>query len=159
LNLVNSNVPETLPICGGISDNRNRLKRLLRGSGITALMVIGLAGVALAQSATAPSGSIGAQVNSMSGEMQSAGGTAFSVLCYIAAALTFAFGAWSIWQSRQPQNRETGYLTRGLVGLVLCGVFATSGVWINKAAMSASGGNATITTNHSMVQFGSGGGG
>jgi hypothetical protein len=156
LNIVNSNLAEAPLISRGTSGN---WKRLLRGSGATALMLIGSAGIALAQTAaTAPSGGLGAQANAMSGELQSAGGTAFSVACYMLAAITFAFGAWSIWQSRQPQNRETGYLTRGLVGLVLCGVFATSGVWINKAAMSASGGNATINTSPQMVQFGQGGG-
>ena len=38
------------------------------------------------------------------------------------------------------------------------GLFATSGVYVNKAAVTASGGNATITTTPQMVQFGNGGG-
>jgi len=62
-----------------------------------------------------------------------------------------------MWQSRQPQNRETGYVGRGIAGLALCGLFATGGVWINKAAISATGANATINTTPQMVQFGTGG--
>ena len=121
---------------------------------------LGLACVdeALAQ-ATSPSGGIGAQLNLMSSEAMNAGGTGFSMACYLAAAVCFIAGAWALWQSRQPQNRETGYIGRGLAGLVLCGLLATAGVWINKAAISASGGNATITNTPTMVQFGSGTGG
>jgi hypothetical protein len=122
--------------------------------GVTALL--GLAGHAMAQ-ATAPTGGLGAQINTMSSEGLNAGSELFGVGCYLAAALCFGFGVWALWQSRQPQNRETGYVGRGLAGLVLCGLFATAGVWINKASISASGGNATISTTPGMVQFGSGG--
>jgi hypothetical protein len=118
--------------------------------------VLGFAGHALAQAAS-PAGSIGAQMNLMSGEAVNAGGTAFSMGCYIAAAVCFFFGVWAAWQSRQPQNRETGYVGRALAGLVLCGLFASAGAWINKAAITASGGAATITDNPQMVQFGAGG--
>ena len=45
-----------------------------------------------------------------------------------ARALCFGFGVWARWQSRQPQNRETGFVGRGIAGLVLCGLFATAGV-------------------------------
>ena len=45
----------------------------------------------------------------------------------------------------------------GLAGLVLCGLFATGGVWINKASITASGGAATVTDNPQMMQFGAGG--
>jgi hypothetical protein len=116
------------------------------------------AGEALAQ-ATSPAGGIGAQLNTISSEAINAGGTGFGMACYLAAAVCFIAGAWALWQSRQPQNRETGYVGRGLAGLVLCGLLATAGVWINKAAISASGGNATITNTPGMVQFGSGTGG
>jgi hypothetical protein len=121
-------------------------------------LALGLAGAsqALAQ-ATSPAGGIGAQLNLMSGEAINSGGTAFGMACYIAAAVCFILGAWALWQSRQPQHRETGYVGRGLAGLVLCGLLATAGVWINKAAITASGGNATITTTPQMVQFGTGG--
>jgi hypothetical protein len=118
--------------------------------------VLGFAGQALAQAAS-PAGGIGAQMNLMSGEAVNAGGTAFSMGCYIAAAVCFFFGVWAAWQSRQPQNRETGYVGRALAGLVLCGLFASSGVWINKASVSTTGGAATVTDNPQMVQFGAGG--
>ena len=84
-------------------------------------------------------------------------GVAAGVGCYIAAALCFGFGVWALWQARQPQNRETGHVGRGLAGLVLCGLFATAGVWINKAAITASGAGATINDTPAMVQFGTGG--
>jgi len=90
-------------------------------------------------------------------EAINSGGTAFGMACYLAAAACFGLGVWALWQSRQPQNRETGYVGRGLAGLVLCGLFATAGVWINKASITASGGNATINTTPQMVQFGTGG--
>jgi hypothetical protein len=114
------------------------------------------AGQALAQ-ATSPAGGIGAQLNLMSGEAINSGGTAFGMACYLAAAVCFILGAWALWQSRQPQHRETGYVGRGLAGLVLCGLLATAGVWINKASITASGGNATITSTPQMVTFGNGG--
>jgi hypothetical protein len=116
------------------------------------------AGEALAQAAS-PAGGIGAQLNTMSSEAINAGGTGFGMACYVAAAVCFIAGAWALWQSRQPQNRESGHVGRGLAGLVLCGLLATAGVWINKAAISASGGNATINDNPAMVQFGGGAGG
>lgn len=116
-----------------------------------------LVGHALAQ-ATSPTGGLGAQLNTMSSEAINSGGTAFGMGCYLAAAICFGFGVWALWQSRQPQNRETGYVGRGLAGLILCGLFATAGVWINKASVTASGGNATVSTTPGMVQFGTGGG-
>jgi hypothetical protein len=121
-------------------------------------VAFGFAGASQAfAQATSPAGGIGAQLNLMSGEAINSGGTAFGMACYIAAAVCFILGAWALWQSRQPQHRETGYVGRGLAGLVLCGLLATAGVWINKAAITASGGNATITTTPQMVQFGAGG--
>ena len=132
-----------------------------RGKAIPAIATglgLGLAyvGQALAQ-ANSPAGGIGAQLNTMSSEAINSGSTAFGMGCYLAAAICFIAGAWALWQSRQPQNRETGYVGRGLAGLVLCGLFATAGVWINKASITASGGNATINTTPQMVQFGTGG--
>ena len=140
-----------------------RVRRLANRRG-TALAVaagalaicLGFAGHAFAQ-ATSPAGSLGAQANLMSSEFLNSGSTAFGVGCYIAAALCFGFGVWALWQSRQPQNRETGHVSRGLAGLVLCGLFATAGVWINKASITASGGNATVNDTPAMVQFGAGG--
>jgi len=109
---------------------------------------------AFAQTATSPTGGLGAQLNTMAGEAINAGGTAFGGVCYLAAIVCFGLGTWALWQSRQPQNRETGYVGRGVAGLVLCGLFATAGVWINKASVTASGGNATINDTPTMVNFG-----
>ena len=114
------------------------------------------AGHAFAQ-ATSPTGGLGAQINTMSSEAINSGGEFFGMGCYLAAAICFSLGVWALWQSRQPQNRESGHVGRGLAGLVLCGLFATAGVWINKASVTASGGNATVNTTPQMVQFGTGG--
>jgi len=120
---------------------------------------VAFAGQALAQTgASSPTGGLGAQLNTISGEAINAGGTAFGMGCYLAAASCFGLGVWSLWQSRQPQHREAGHIGRGITGLVLAGLFATSGVYVNKAAVTASGGNATITTTPQMVQFANGGG-
>jgi len=139
---------------------RRRLA-FLRGKALPAFSLamagaFGFAGHALAQAAS-PAGGIGAQANLMSSEAINAGGTAFGMGCYLAAAICFGFGVWALWQSRQPQNRETGYVGRGVAGLILCGLFATAGVWIGKASISASGGNATVNNAPAMVQFGAGG--
>ena len=124
----------------------------------TLAMAAGLAfaGTAMAQ-ATSPTGGLGAQLNTMSSEATNSGSLLFAMACYLGAALCFGFGVWALWQSRQPQNRESGHIARGIAGLVLCGLFATAGVWINKASVSASGGNATVNTTPQMVQFGTGG--
>ena len=132
-----------------------RGKALAAGGAVLAL-AFGYAGHALA-AATSTAGSLGAQFNTMSSEAINSGSTAFGGACYLAAALCFGFGVWALWQSRQPQNRETGHVGRGLAGLVLCGLFATAGVWINKAAITASGAGATINDTPAMVQFGTGG--
>jgi hypothetical protein len=113
-------------------------------------------GHAFAQAATSPTGGLGAQLNTMSSEAINSGGEAFGMACYLAAAICFGFGVWALWQSRQPQNRETGHVGRGFAGLVLCGLFATAGVWINKASVTASGGSASINDTPAMVQFGTG---
>jgi len=149
------------------SDNMRvaaRLRRLASTRGkelafAAGALTLGLAyaGHALAAGATSPTGSLGAQLNTMSSEAINSGATAFGMACYIAAALCFGFGVWALWQSRHPQNREAGHVGRGVAGLVLCGLFATAGVWINKAAISASGASATINDTPAMVQFGTGG--
>jgi len=114
------------------------------------------AGQALAQ-ATSPAGGIGAQLNTISAEAINSGGTAGGMAMYILAIVCFIAGVWAIWQSRQPQNRESGRLAMGVAGIVLCGLFATGGVWINKAAVSASGGTATVNNTAQTVTFGAGG--
>ena len=140
-----------------------RGKTLAVAAGVLALG-FGHTGHALAQAAAAgaggassAAGTLGAQLNTMSSEAINSGSTAFGGACYLAAALCFGFGVWALWQSRQPQNRETGHVGRGLAGLVLCGLFATAGVWINKASITASGGNATVNDTPAMVVFGAGG--
>ena len=154
LNLLNQRVPDGLAV-------RAHRFVALRGRTV-AIAAIGLsgafgyAGQALAQ-ATSPQGGLGAQMNLMSSEATNAGSLGFAMGCYIAAAVCFFFGVWAAWQSRQPQNRETGYVGRAVAGLVLCGLFASAGVWINKASISASGGGATVNDNPQMVQFGAGG--
>ena len=133
------------------------LRRMMVPVVATALSVgFVFAGHAFAQ-ATSPTGGLGAQINTMSSEAINSGGEAFGMGCYLAAAICFGLGVWALWQSRQPQNRETGYVGRALAGLVLCGLFASSGVWINKASVSTTGGAATVTDNPQMVQFGAGG--
>lgn len=130
--------------------------RLLAITALGLAAGLGVTGQAFAQAAS-PTGGLGAQMNTMSSEALNAGSTAFGMACYLAAAVCFFFGVWAAWQSRQPQNRETGYVGRAVAGLALCGLFATGGVWINKAAISATGANATISTTPGMVQFGAGG--
>lgn len=153
LSFHNKRMPAALVRLHDITAHRGRPLAI---SAVGVSGVLGFAGQALAQAAS-PAGGIGAQMNLMSGEAVNAGGTAFSMGCYIAAAVCFFFGVWAAWQSRQPQNRETGYVGRALAGLVLCGLFASAGVWINKASITASGGAATVTDNPQMVQFGAGG--
>lgn len=152
--IIDKTAPE-LPRLVQLGLMQKRGKTLALGAGILALGLTA-AGHAFAQAAS-PTGGLGAQINTMSSEGLNAGSTAFGMACYLAAAACFFFGVWAMWQSRQPQNRETGYVGRGIAGLALCGLFATGGVWINKAAISATGANATINTTPGMVQFGSGG--
>ena len=132
--------------------------RLAVATGSLALLT---AGPVLAQAAggaaTAATGTIGAQVNTMSAEGISAGGNLGTAACYTLALVCLIGGAWALWQSRQVQNREGGRVGMGIAGLVLCGLFAAGGVWINKAANTTSGGNATITDTPGMIAFGGGG--
>ena len=120
----------------------------------TAMLAAGAAllvsGKAFAQAANG----IGGQVGTMAQEATTAGGNIGSMAMYLAALLCLIAGAWSLWQSRQPQNREGGKVAMGLAGIVLCGLFATGGVWIGKAAQTASGGAATITGTNAPVTFG-----
>jgi len=106
--------------------------------------------------ATSPAGGIGAQINSMSSEAINSGGEFGGMAMYVAALVCFIGGVWALWQSRMPQNRENGRVAMGLAGLVLCGLFATGGVWINKAAVTASGGAASVNDTPATVVFGNG---
>jgi hypothetical protein len=116
-----------------------------------------LMGQAFAQAATPSTAGTGAQVQQMAQEGSTTGGFVGSTAMYVCALICMVGGAWALWQSRQPQNRESGRVAMGLAGLVLAGLFATGGSWINKAANSTSGANATITSTSGTVAFGAGG--
>ena len=130
--------------------------KVLSVASLGASLSLAAIGHAFAQAATSPTGGLGSQMNLISSEAINSGGTAFGMACYLAAAVCFGLGVWALWQSRQPQNRESGNIGKGLAGLVLCGLFATAGVWINKASVTASGGSASVNDTPGMVQFGSG---
>ena len=123
--------------------------------GRTALFSVLMAGAAILFTGTAyaQSSTIGSQVGTMAQEATTAGGNLGSMAMYVAALICLVGGAWALWQSRQPQNREGGKVAMGLAGIVLCGLFATGGVWIGKAAQTASGGAATITGTNAPVTF------
>ena len=103
--------------------------------------------------AQAAGGTIGAQMGTMAQEASTAGGTVASTAMYVGALITFVFGAWALWQSRQPENREGGKVVQGIAGLVLCGLLVTGGSWINKAAQTATGTAASITSTAGVVSF------
>lgn len=112
---------------------------------------------ALAQAATPSTAGIGAQMQNMAQEGSTTGGFIGSTAMYTCALICLLGGAWALWQSRQPQNREGGKVAMGMAGLVLCGLFAAGGTWINKASNTTSGGNASITSTAGVVTFGAGG--
>ena len=122
--------------------------------------IVASGGQALAQGAggaTPSTGGIGAQIATMSQEGTTAGGYIGSMAMYVCALICLLSGAWALWMSRQPQNRQGGHVGMGLAGLVLCGLFAAGGTWINKAANTTSGGNANITATAGTVTFGGAG--
>lgn len=121
----------------------------------TVLFSVLMAGAAILFTGTAyaQSSTIGSQVGTMAQEATTAGGNLGSMAMYVAALICLIGGAWALWQSRQPQNREGGKVAMGLAGIVLCGLFATGGVWIGKAAQTASGGSATVSGTNSVVTF------
>lgn len=112
-----------------------------------------MAGQALAQ-ATPSTAGIGSQTQNMSQELSTTGGFVGSTAMYVASLACFVGGVWALWQSRQEQNRTPGKVGMGLAGIALCGLFATGGVWINKASNTASGGNSTISSTSGAVTFG-----
>ncbi|WP_034999025.1 hypothetical protein [Beijerinckia mobilis] len=125
------------------------------------ILGVGAAGVSLgalmtsqafAQGAVQGNG-IGAQLNNISSEAINAGGQFGGMAMYIAALICFVGGVWALWQAQQPQNREGGMRAAGIAGIVLCGLFATGGTWINKAANTASGAAATVNDTPQAVQF------
>lgn len=130
---------------------RRRVGRLAAG-GTTFFGTLLVTSAAFAQAA-APAGGIGEQLNLMSGEAINSGGTAANMAMYGAALITFIFGVWSIWKSRQPQNREGGHMAMGIAGLVLCGLFASGPTWIGKAAITTGGAAATVSNAATVVKF------
>ena len=131
------------------------IARQLPGRGRALLAgATGLVGSAmLSGAAMAADGTIGAQIGTMAQEASTAGGFLASTAMYVAALICFIGGVWSLWQSRQPQNREGGKVAMGMAGLVLCGLFVTGGGWINKAAQSTTGSTASITSTAGVVAF------
>lgn len=132
-----------------------RRRRLARSAeSAAAQMALAAAGfMALGTSAFAATGTIGAQVQNIAQEFSTSGGFAASTAMYVGALITFVAGAWYLWQSRQPENRESGKVAAGVAGLVLTGLLVTGGNWIQKAANTATGANATITDTSAAVTF------
>ena len=131
-------------------------RKAMRVSSKTLLGASALGGALMASAsafAQAAGGTIGAQIGTMSQEFSTAGGTAASTAMYVGALITFVFGAWYLWQSRQPENREAGKVAAGAAGLVLTGLLVTGGAWINKAAETATGTAASISSTAGVVTF------
>lgn len=103
--------------------------------------------------AQAGGNTLGSQVQSMAQEFSTAGGFAGSTTMYVAALVTFVAGVWFLWQSRQPENRESGKVAAGITGLVLTGLFVAGGGWIQKAAYTTTGQAAKITDQAGVVTF------
>lgn len=137
----------------------SRRMRLAATAGLSTLAPLALSASASAQDSGVQSGGIGEQVNKITAEGMNAGGTLAGGAMYLLALIVFVAGVWALWKSRQPQNRESGYVGMGLAGLLLCGLLVTGGTWINKAARTASGTDATANSTAKVVQFGAGGGG
>lgn len=106
---------------------------------------------ALAQAAGGQT--LGAQVQSIATEFSTAGGFAGSTAMYVAALVTFIAGVWFLWQSRQPENRESGKVAAGLTGLVLTGLFVAGGSWIQKASYTTTGQGAKVTDKAGVITF------
>lgn len=115
-------------------------------------------GLSIAAHAAAPTvttGGLGEQVTTMSGEAMATGGTVFGMGCYLAAAVCFLLGGWAWWASRQPQNRENGYIPRAIAGFVMCGLFVAGASWVNRSAITAGGATGTNINGQTngMVTF------
>ena len=127
-----------------------KLKSVLAAASAVSVAALAGASSAFAQAA---GGTIGAQVQTMAQEFSTAGGFAASTAMYVGALICFVAGAWFLWQSRQPENRESGKVAAGISGLVLTGLLVTGGAWINKAAQTTTGGAATISNTAGAVTF------
>lgn len=131
------------------------LRAQLLASGVLSIAgSLVLTGAALAQTAASSgTGTLGAQLNKMSGEAVDSLGTGAGMVCYVLALVCFIGGVWALWQSRQPQNRESGYIAKGAAGLVLCGLFVVAPNWINKAAQTTAGNDATVNNTPAQIKF------
>lgn len=144
--------PGLVPAGRILSRTKSVLRAVTLGSAGSLLAISGAFAQA-AGTATSATGSLGAQLNTISGEAIDAGGTGLGMACYIAAMLCFVGGAWALWQSRQPQNRESGRVAMGAAGIVLCGLFVMMPQWINKSARTMGGADATINNAPAQVRF------
>lgn len=147
----NSIVPAALQRRSFRLNHRTSLTALKTGAFSAAGTVL-MAAHAMAQ-ATASTNGIGAQMQNMAQEGSTTGGFVASTAMYVGALICFVAGAWALWSSRQPQNREGGRVSMGIAGLVLCGLLVSGGAWINKAANTASGGAASISSTSGVVNF------
>jgi len=96
-------------------------------------------------------GTIGAQLTAMSTEFATAGGNVAQMALYISALVVFITGVWWIYQSRMPENRESGKLGAGVAALVLTGLLIGGGSWIGKAAQTATGAAAADTNGQGTL--------
>jgi hypothetical protein len=85
--------------------------------------------------------------------MIDSGGTAAGMACYILAMVVFIGAAWALKMSREPQNREGGYVAKGAAGLVICGLLVMMPNWINKASHTVAGADATINNTPAQIKF------
>lgn len=127
-----------------------RATRLAAISGTTLMLA---ATHAMAEAVQPTGDGLGKQIQSMSQEGLTTGGTVASAVMYVLAFVCFIAGVWALWESRNQQTRTPGKIGMGIAGLVLCGLFATGPKWINKAANTASGGQATVGTSAQAYQF------
>ncbi|ACB97397.1 hypothetical protein [Beijerinckia indica] len=134
------------------TEKKSLVERILGVGAVGVSLGALMTGQAFAQGAS-PAGGIGAQLNSLTSEAINSGGQAGQMAMYLAALLCFVAGVWALWQAQQPQNREGGMRAAGIAGIILCGLFATGGTWINKAAMSTGGKTATVSATPQTVSF------
>lgn len=125
-------------------------KRFVAAVAVSAA-IVGLAGTTTGYAAGGTT--LGAQAQNIATEFSSAGGFIGSTAMYVAALICFIAGVWFLWQSRMPENRESGKVAAGLTGLVLTGLFAAGGSWIGKASQTTTGGASSITSTAGVITF------
>lgn len=129
------------------------MRRVYRVLTKKAGLFAGSSGLAVVLMTPAQAQTIGAQVQAIATELSTAGGFAASTAMYVGALIIFVAAVWALWKSRQPENRDAGNVGMGVAGLVLTGLLITGGVWINKAAQTASGGAASVTSAAGVINF------